>query len=104
MSLNREPPNFVSPEPAEIDAPPVPATRRPHFLENGPILRNISDGSFAKSINYHRYIWYGWYLVVTIRETEFTIRETLWGVIIRGPQSYGQIVRMVRMVTCNHDP
>ena len=28
--------------------------------ENGPILQNVSDGSFAKSINYHRYIWYGW--------------------------------------------
>ena len=45
-------------------------------FENGPILRNVSDGSFAKSINYHRYIWYGWSLVVTIHETEFTIRET----------------------------
>ena len=29
-------------------------------VENGPILRNVSDGSFLKSINYHRYIWYGW--------------------------------------------
>ena len=32
LSNVSEPPSAVSPEPAEIDAPPVPATPKPHFL------------------------------------------------------------------------